>query len=78
MRRGSRGERRQLRRAVASEGVRRAREAPVAATAKELKGQAAVDWVLVDLLCRTVIPLPLSTNFQGPALCSWHFGTWRK
>lgn len=77
-RRGSREKWRQLRRAVISKGIHRAIETPVVATVERLKGQAALDSLWILLLCKTLIPFPLSTNFQEPALCSWHFQTWRK
>lgn len=77
-RRGSREKWKQLKRAVISKGIHQAIETPAVATAKRLKGQAALNSLWISLLYRTLISFPLSTNFQEPAFCSWHFQTERK
>lgn len=61
--RGSRLKWRPLRAAVVGKGVHRATESPVTATTEELEDQAARDSILISLLCRTVIPFPLSKKF---------------
>ena len=61
--RGSREKWTWLRKAAVSKSVHRVTGTPVAAITKKLMDQAAVDYILINPLCRAVISLSLSTNF---------------